>query len=160
MCKNADYKSYSAYYMSRGTIFSSESSSSLTLFVDTDIFHWRRSMLSHFPDFGWLSCREGKRNALKELEIILWRLVPPSPIKKRTRALPASQVGVETKLYAQVSPLVKPALKGQRRKVGDVISIDWKKQTILLIHELIHWTFRFPPDRPPILRTVGANVEM
>lgn len=64
----------------------------------------------------------------------------PALPHKKEKALPASQVGVEAKLYAQVSPLVKPALTGQRRKVGDVISIDLNKQTSksILIHELIH----------------------
>lgn len=38
----------------------------------------------------------------------------------------------------------------------------WFEQTnrTLLIHEFIHRTFRFPPDRPPIPWTVGANIEM
>lgn len=54
-------------------------------------------------------------------------ICPALPHKKKPRALPTSRVGVRAKLYAQVFPPERAALRAQRRKVGEMVFTDSKQ---------------------------------
>lgn len=139
---------HSTNYATRGTIspprkkkITTKTSSSLSFLLGTEIFHWRSFKLSNFWYFWWLQCKTEERSPLTELRIILWKFVPPSPIKKEDEcasSLPSRSQGktLRTSFLEE-----KAAVKGQRRKVGN--RIFFKDVTNKQPKLIIKWTDDF-----------------